>query len=160
MSYPKPPQELIDKWIVEYTYKILNGTYLQPNGEQKVDWYSVMEKYGEWVHNNIVVEWKPIGTAPKEPDETGLPPYILLGFAPDEDGYSLPVHEGFWNASLNRWVVSIDPDWGGHGQPTHWKPLPNGPTLNEKIKLTVNGIPYQLTEEQQEQLNQIINSNA
>lgn len=48
MSYPKPPQELIDKWIVEYTYKILNGTYLQPNGEQKVDWYSVMEKYGEW----------------------------------------------------------------------------------------------------------------
>lgn len=48
MSYPKPPQELIDKWIADSTYKILNGTYLQPNGEQKVDWYSVMEKYGKW----------------------------------------------------------------------------------------------------------------
>jgi len=30
----------------------------------------------------------------------------------------------------------------------------------DTIKLTVNGIPYPLTEEQQEQLNQIINSNA
>jgi len=52
---------------------------------------------------------------------------ILLGFAEDEEGYSLPTQEGFWNIFLNKWVVSIDPNFGCYGQPTHWRHLPAPP---------------------------------
>jgi hypothetical protein len=72
-------------------------------------------------------EWQPIETAPKTPDASGITPMILLGFAEDEEGYSLPTQEGFWNISLNKWVVSIDPNFGGYGQPTHWRHLPAPP---------------------------------
>ena len=75
----------------------------------------------------IVGCWQPIETAPKSPDKTGVTPFILLGYAPDEDGYSLQTHEGFWNNSLQKWVISVDPNWGGVGQPTHWRPLPAPP---------------------------------
>jgi hypothetical protein len=77
---------------------------------------------------NFVDEWYPIETAPKTPDATGVTPMILLGFSPDEEGYSLPTSEGFWNISLNKWLISIDPHWGGHGQPTHWRSLPSPPS--------------------------------
>lgn len=43
MSYPKPPQELIDKWIEEYTYIPLNS-----NKPKVTSWESVMVKYGKW----------------------------------------------------------------------------------------------------------------
>ena len=63
MSYPKPPQELIDKWIADRTYTILNGTYLQSNGEKKTDWLSVMEKYGQWCADaelDACCEWEKV----------------------------------------------------------------------------------------------------
>lgn len=116
MSYPKPPQELIDKWIVEYTYKILNGTYLQPNGEQKVDWYSVMEKYGEWC-------------------------------ADAELEACLDWFKSFYKGE--SWMLRDLKTF----REARRKP-------KDSFKVTVNGIPYTLTEEQQEQLNQIINPNA
>lgn len=75
--------------------------------------------------------WQPIEFAPKTPDSSGVTPYILLGFAPDEEGYSLPSHEGFWHIQLQKWVISMDPHWGGHGQPTHWQHLPGVPVIND-----------------------------
>ena len=116
MSYPKPPQELIDKWIADHTYKILDGTYLQPNGEKKTDWLSIMEKYGQWC-------------ADAELDA------CLAWF---KDFYR---GETWMLKDLKRF------------REARRKP-------KDTIKLTVNGIPYPLTEEQQEQLNQIIKSNA
>ena len=95
-------------------------------------------------------KWKPIETAPKKPDNTGITPTIILGFSPDEEGYSLPSREGFWNVTLNKWVVSIDPNWGGHGQPTHWQELPEFPQMTDsKPSATkiIEAIPEMLGDE-------------
>lgn len=86
------------------------------------------------LQNKMTNKWKPIETAPKKPDNTGITPTIILGFSPDEEGYSLPSREGFWNVTLNKWVVSIDPNWDGHGQPTHWQELPEPPQMTDPKK--------------------------
>jgi len=67
--------------------------------------------------------WRPIETAPKDKDA----PEILLGYAPDEEGYSPPSKEGWWNVGRQRWVWSSDPNYDCP-QPTHWMPLPAPPT--------------------------------
>lgn len=90
-------------------------------------------------------EWLPIDTAPKIPDASGITPQIILGFAPDEENYTLPSREGFWNVGLKCWVLSIDPDWDGHGQPTHWQPLPN-PPLVRGINKEITGKHIRLDE--------------
>ena len=74
------------------------------------------------------MNWQPIETASKEPDKaTGLSQHVILGFAADEDGYTLSSREGFWNKALNRWSSSLDPGWTDSPQPTHWMPFPDPP---------------------------------
>ena len=81
-------------------------------------------------------QWQLIETATKEPCKLGFTPKIILGFAPDEDGDTLPSCEGHWRIpkeyELHRWdigwVSSVDPDVPkAYLQPTHWKPLPAHP---------------------------------
>ena len=84
--------------------------------------------------------WRPIETAPKEPRDFGivLGEPIILGFAPDEEGYTLPSREGYWRPALPRgengrsysagWVSPRDPHVEPpYLQPTHWRPLPAAP---------------------------------
>jgi len=78
--------------------------------------------------------WQDIATAPKELDLSGLTQNIILGFAADEEGYTLPSREGCWSSTLNRWVSSIDPTWKGSSQPTHWMPLPAAPVVAQPEK--------------------------
>lgn len=82
--------------------------------------------------------WRPIESAPREPDQYGLTPTIILGFAPDEEGYSLPSHEGYWRPAVSTftpaekpgWVTCIDPNVPEpYAQPTHWRPLPAPPEV-------------------------------
>lgn len=88
----------------------MDGTYLQYNGIKTTDWFSVMEKYGEWCAD----------------------------------------------AELDACCEWLDNDIG-EPYPTD---LRNGRRLQDKIAVIINGISYQLTDEQQKQLNQIITSNA
>jgi hypothetical protein len=70
--------------------------------------------------------WQPIETAPKtEPHCAAVA--VILGFAPDEEGFSPSTCEGFWNPPLNRWCSTLDPTWKHGPQPTHWMPLPDPP---------------------------------
>lgn len=77
--------------------------------------------------------WQPIDTAPKEPDSTGLTPKIILGFAPDEENWTLESCEGHWSPEPWKergpcFVSSVDPDDPQEpAQPTHWMPLPDPP---------------------------------
>lgn len=79
-------------------------------------------------------QWRPMATAPKEKDDTGLSPRIMLGFAPDEEDYTLPSCEGYWrNSQKPGWVSCMDPDVPNpYSQPTHWMPLPPPPTGDSK----------------------------
>ena len=70
--------------------------------------------------------WQLIATAPKQTDD-GMIVTLIFGFAPDEENYVLPSREGYWNATLKRWVSTLDPQWPYSAQPTHWKPLPAPP---------------------------------
>lgn len=74
------------------------------------------------------MKWKPISTASKTPDSTGITPTIILGFAPDEEGYTQPSREGYW--LKDKWVSSLDPGWECPPQPTHWMELPKPPNSN------------------------------
>jgi len=76
--------------------------------------------------------WQPIHTAPKTKNYDS----ILLGFAPDEEEYTLPSREGFWNCRLNRWVSALDPEDSNSTQPIHWQPLPESPKSQYKVHLT------------------------
>lgn len=84
---------------------------------------------------NLVVEedWQDISEAPKEdPGLPGWPDPIIMGFAPDEVGDTLPSREGHWRGPYKGipacWVTSIDPDVPYvPPQPTHFKPLPTIP---------------------------------
>lgn len=84
-------------------------------------------------------QWQPIETAPKEPDECGLTPVIILGFAPDEEDWTLESCEGRWSSDPWRdrppcFVSSIDPDNPLEPpQPTHWMPLPDPPKGSMKL---------------------------
>lgn len=73
------------------------------------------------------MEWQPIETAPKEPNEHGITPRVILGFAPDETGYSPESCEGAWSVALQRWSSSLDPTWDSSPQPTHWMQRPDPP---------------------------------
>jgi hypothetical protein len=86
------------------------------------------------------MEWQPIETAPKMPLESwsALGPSIILGFAPDATGYTLPTREGHWRPALPAgangrtysagWVSTLDPHVEPPlSQPTHWMPLPEHP---------------------------------
>lgn len=79
-------------------------------------------------------EWQPIDTAPKTRDRSGLSHMIILGFAADEEGYTLPSREGFWNHELGRWVSTLDPAYSQSAHPTHWKPLPDPPAVLVKAE--------------------------
>ena len=70
----------------------------------------------------IPAGWQPIETAPMGEYDT-----VILGFAPDEEGYSPVSREGMWNATLGRWSSVMDPGWKDSPQPTHWIPLPTAP---------------------------------
>ena len=84
--------------------------------------------------------WHLISSAPKEPREhIGLGPPIILGFAPDKLGETMPSREGHWRPKLGPgpngrtysagWVSTLDPHREPLGpQPTHWMPLPPEPT--------------------------------
>jgi hypothetical protein len=71
-----------------------------------------------------MTQWQPIESAPKSGQVR-----IILGFAADEEGYTLPSREGYWNATLRRWVSTLDPSWAQSPIPTHWMPLPDPPDL-------------------------------
>jgi hypothetical protein len=68
------------------------------------------------------VGWQPIETAPKDVNAT-----ILMGYAPDEEGFSPRTSEGFWSQAEQRWVKTSDPGWKTSPQPTHWQELPPAP---------------------------------
>jgi hypothetical protein len=70
--------------------------------------------------------WQPIETAPKTPDGEAAVA-VILGFAPDEEGFSPSTCEGFWNPPLGRWCSTLDPGWKDSPQPTHWMALPASP---------------------------------
>ena len=79
--------------------------------------------------------WRPIETAPKDEDDImGVTPHIILGFAPDEENYTLPSVEGYWRSKPYKkappcFVSCMDPDVPYKPpQPTHWKPMPSHPT--------------------------------
>lgn len=117
MSCPKPPQELVDEWIKEFTYKAMDGTYLQYNGVRRTDWLSIMEKYGEWCADEQLydcLEWERVHADTK------------------------------FDSALSR-VEALH----------HYCRPPKA-----KLEVTINGIQYELTEQQEEQLNQIIKNNA
>lgn len=71
--------------------------------------------------------WRPIETAPKDGDADSLTESVLLGFAPDEEGFSPTAREGFWHTELQCWASALSPDWRDGPQPTHWQPLPEAP---------------------------------
>lgn len=74
-------------------------------------------------------KWQPIETAPKEQDQDGLSQRIVLGFAPDEENYTLPSVEGFWQFSgRSGWRSCMDPSCPYPLKPTHWAPMPKPPT--------------------------------
>lgn len=75
------------------------------------------------------MKWQPIETAPKEQDQHGLSQRILLGFAPDEENYTLPTVEGFWRSmgSMSGWRSCMDPGNPWPLTPTHWAPMPDPP---------------------------------
>ena len=92
-----------------------------------------------------VSEWRPIETAPKNPegDFSKLGQPIILGFAKDEEGYDLSSREGYWRPALGPgengrsyaagWVSTLDPHVPQpYLQPTHWMPLPEPPVTPEK----------------------------
>lgn len=76
-----------------------------------------------------ISEWRHISTAPKTAvgDAAEL---LILGFAPDEEGYAPTSREGFWNPHLECWVSTLDPTFQRGPQPTHWMPLPAPPQSN------------------------------
>lgn len=117
MSYPKQPQELVDEWIKEFTYKAMDGTYLQYNGVRRTDWLSIMKKYGEWCADEQLydcIEWERVHVDTK------------------------------FDSALSR-VGALY---------RYCRPP------KAKLEVTVNDIQYELTEQQEEQLNQIIKNNA
>lgn len=85
------------------------------------------------------MEWQLIATADemKTPDTLGLTPNVILGFAPDETGETLPSGQGHWSPKkwMDRepcWVSSLDGDVPFvPAQPTHWMPLPKPPKEGE-----------------------------
>lgn len=107
--------------------------YLQPIKEADYSdgrlWCQDEVWQGNGVKYTRANEWQPIDTAPKEKDDTGLSPRIMLGFAPDEEDYTLPSCEGYWrNSEKPGWVSCMDPDVPNpYSQPTHWMPLPEPP---------------------------------
>ncbi len=77
-------------------------------------------------------EWQPIASAPKDADKHGLSERIILGFAPDETGYTLPSCEGYWRqrSAIHEagWVSTLDALVPSvYLKPTQWRPLPDPP---------------------------------
>ncbi len=74
-------------------------------------------------------EWRPIETAPKDGTEIILTGRYsrTAGPAIHNREYVMRVTTGYWSA--NRWQTG---NFGMWEEPTHWKPLPEPPDLEEK----------------------------
>jgi len=81
--------------------------------------------------------WRPIAEYDKTPDSIGLTETVILGFAPDETGETLPSTAGYWRQAAWKgcapcFVSCIDPDTPHEpAQPTHFMPLPLPPQTLE-----------------------------
>jgi len=97
----------------------INGAEAKPAAELAVTHASALSQ-------PAAAEWLPIETAPKT--ELGqAAEIIIMGYAPDEEGYSPTSREGFWSPSDDEWRLFGDPGWKNPPQPTHWMPLPAAP---------------------------------
>jgi len=66
--------------------------------------------------------WRDIESAPKGHSV----PNIMIGYAPDEEGYSQGSKEAWWSTVHQRWAWASDPEYDCP-QPTHWMPMPASP---------------------------------
>ena len=71
------------------------------------------------------MDWQPIETAPKDGTH-------VLGYGPMDDG-TYWMEDLYWYESMEAWPITF---MHGHGEPTHWMPLPEPPESESRDEHT------------------------
>jgi len=71
-----------------------------------------------------MMEWKPIGTAPKDNQEI-----LVSGFIRNDMNAGRWVSQGVRLDDSDQWILTDDAEYSGECfyPPTHWMPLPSPP---------------------------------